>query len=96
VGNAVRFSPDSGTIRISTYAEDQYIICEIKDSGKGFLISDLDRVFELFTTDDVYIDNCIGIGLPVAKMIMEELGGNIIIGNNPEGGAFVKLMFQNN
>jgi two-component system sensor histidine kinase/response regulator len=95
IDNSIRFSPKSGCVEINTYAEGQNILCEIKDNGKGFVIADIDRVFEFFTTDDEYQDNCKGIGLPIARMIMEEHGGSIIIGNNPGGGAYVKLLFQN-
>jgi two-component system sensor histidine kinase/response regulator len=93
--NAVRFSPENNTVEIDTYVEEQTIICEIKDNGKGFATGTVDHIFELFTTDDDYKDNSIGIGLPIAKMIMEAHNGSIIIGNNPNGGAFVKLVFQN-
>jgi nitrogen fixation/metabolism regulation signal transduction histidine kinase len=41
------------------------------------------------------MDTGIGIGLPIAKMIMDKHGGSIIIVNNPEGGASVKLLFHN-
>jgi two-component system sensor histidine kinase/response regulator len=93
--NAVRFSPENNTVEINTYVEEQTIICEIKDNGKGFAAGTIDHIFELFITDDDYKDNSIGIGLPIAKMIMEAHNGSIIIGNNPNGGAFVKLVFQN-
>ena len=93
--NAVRFSPDNSTIEIDTYVEEQTIICEIKDNGTGFVPGTVDHVFELFTTGGDYKDNSIGIGLPIAKMIMEGHGGSIIISNNPNGGAFVKLVFKN-
>ena len=96
LNNAIRFSPDDGTILISAYTEDQTVICEISDSGKGFEPEDFEKVFELFTTDDEYKDNSLGIGLPVAKIIMEEHAGRITIGNNPGGGALVKLIFHNN
>ena len=93
--NAILFSPKNGTIEINTYIEDQTIICEIKDNGPGFATGTIDRVFELFATGDARKDNCIGISLPIAKMIMEAHGGSIIIGNNPGGGASVKLLFHN-
>ena len=93
--NAIRFSPMNGTIEIDTYVEEQSIICEIKDNGKGFALGTVDHIFELFTTGDEYKDNCIGTGLPIAKMIMAEHRGSIIVGNNPGGGASVKLLFQN-
>ncbi len=94
--NAILFSPQNGTIEINTYVEDQTIICEIKDKGKGFASGAIDHIFELFTTGDACIDNCTGIGLPIAEMIMKEHGGSIIIGNTPGGGASVKLLFKNN
>jgi len=93
--NAIHYSPKDGTIEINKYVEDHNIICEIKDNGKGFTTGTIDHIIELFTKDDKCKDNCTGIGLPIAKMIMEAHGGSIIIGNNPGGGAFVKLLFQN-
>jgi len=94
--NAILFSPQGSIIQINTYVEDQAIICEIKDDGPGFATGIIDRVFELFATGDASKDNSTGIGLPVANMIMEAHGGSIIIGNNPGGGASVKLLFHNN
>lgn len=92
--NAIYFSPRDGNIEIDTYFEDQTVICEIKDNGKGFPKGVIDHVFELFSTFDACRDNCTGIGLPIVKMIMDAHGGNITVGNNPEGGAFVKLLFR--
>jgi two-component system, sensor histidine kinase and response regulator len=92
--NAVRFSPDPGVVEIGCYDENEAVICEIKDKGKGFEKGAADKVFELFTTDIDYIDNRIGIGLPVARLIMDEHGGDIVIANSPGGGASVKLLFQ--
>ncbi len=92
--NAILFSPQDGTIEINTYVENQAIICEIKDNGPGFAIGAIDHLFELFTMGNACKDNFTGIGIPIARMIMEAHGGNIIIGNNPAGGASVKLLFQ--
>jgi K+-sensing histidine kinase KdpD len=93
--NAITSSPKNGTIEINMYFEDHTIICEIKDSGKGFAPGAVDQVFELFNNmDSEYKDNCLGVGLSIVKMIMEAHGGSIIIGNNPEGGAKVKLLFM--
>jgi two-component system sensor histidine kinase/response regulator len=95
--NAIRFSPVHGVIEINTSADSdsQTVICEIKDNGKGFVTENIDQVFDLFTTDEEYKDNCLGLGLPVARLIMEEHGGSILIANNSGGGASVRLLFQN-
>lgn len=92
--NAILFSPENSMIEINTYSEKQTIICEIKDQGKGFETAVLENAFSLFSTCGEYHDNNTGIGLCIAKMIMEAHGGSITIGNNPEGGASVKLLFQ--
>ena len=92
--NAIIFSPKKSIIEINTYNDKQEIICEIKDSGRGFAPGAIDHVFELFTAGDACKDNCTGMGLPIAKMIMEAHNGRIIIGNNQESGACVKLLFH--
>jgi two-component system sensor histidine kinase/response regulator len=93
--NAILFSPQNGIIEVNTFIEDQNIMCVINDNGPGFSLEAIDQVFELFAKGDTCRDNCPGIGLPVAKMIMEALGGSIIVENNSGGGASVKLQFQN-
>ena len=92
--NAIHFSPQGGTIEINIYPENNTTICEIKDNGKGFETGVIDSSFELFTTGGPYQENHFGIGLPLTKMIMEAHRGDIIIGNNPGDGAFVKLLFR--
>jgi two-component system sensor histidine kinase/response regulator len=95
--NAITSSPKDGTIQINMYSEKHIVICEIKDNGRGFAQGASEKVFELFNKiDGEYKDNCMGVGLSIVKMIMEAHGGSIIIGNNPDGGATVKLLFTNN
>lgn len=93
--NAITFSPQYSAIEINTFVDNQTIICEIKDSGPGFAAGTIERVFDLFVTGEDHMDNSTGIGLPIAKMIMNAHGGSITAGNDPEGGASVKLMFSN-
>jgi two-component system sensor histidine kinase/response regulator len=93
--NAIFFTPQNGIIEVNTFIEGQNIMCVINDNGPGFALEAINLVFELFAKGDACKDNCTGIGLPVAKMIMEAHGGSIIIENNSRGGASVKLQFQN-
>lgn len=93
--NAVKFSPPNGIIEIHTHIGEQYIICEIKDRGQGFSTELTGHAFELFIQDKGFIDNSAGFGLPIVKMIMDAHGGKITAGNNPDGGAVVKLLFKN-
>ena len=92
--NAIFYSPKRGIIEISIYEQDQSPVCEFNDSGRGFPEGASDKIFELFSTSYEHRDNGSGLGLTLAKMIMEAHGGGITIGNNQAGGASVKLLFQ--
>ena len=92
--NSISFSPAKSKIEILVYDEGERIVCEFKDTGTGFKDGAELKVFEMFSMGDTKKDNCPGIGLPICKMIMEAHSGEIKIGNNPGGGAFVKLSFK--
>lgn len=92
VDNAIKYSPDNGTINIKTYIEDSYYIFEIIDNGPGFSAKAREKLFELFTADNLnYKSYGFGIGLATAKSILNVLSGNIEIDNNPDKGATVKV-----
>jgi two-component system sensor histidine kinase/response regulator len=92
--NAIFYSPQNGIIEINTDFQDQTLICEFKDEGKGFAKEAIDHIFEIFSAYHERRDNSSGLGLTLAKMIMEAHGGSIIIGNNQHHGASVKILFH--
>jgi len=92
--NAISFSPLDGKIEIRMYDEGENIVCEFKDNGAGFQKDAGSKVFEMFSMGDIKLDNSPGIGLPISKLITEAHSGEMKIGNNPDGGAFVKLSFS--
>jgi K+-sensing histidine kinase KdpD len=55
--NAIRFSPQNVTIEFNIYFENQNIMCEISDNGKGFDPDSIDQSFDLFATGDVCSDS---------------------------------------
>lgn len=96
IDNAVKFSPRNSHIGISLFENEYCVCCEFRDHGKGFPQKIIDEPFEPFVNDERLADNSIGIGLPVVKMIMDVIEGNITLSNHPDGGAVVKLIFNKN
>jgi two-component system, sensor histidine kinase and response regulator len=94
--NAIIFSNQDGEIDISLLNDGNNLDCKFRDGGIGFNDTIKQQAFELFSLGDSRNDNSPGIGLPVAKMIMEAHNGVIEIGNNEAGGAFVRLRFNKN
>jgi two-component system, sensor histidine kinase and response regulator len=93
--NSIFFSPQKGSIEVTTYLDGNFNILEVRDHGEGFTSNTKEHLSELFTLSDKYRDNSKGIGLPIVKMIMEAHGGDVILENHAAGGALVKIRFIN-
>jgi two-component system phosphate regulon sensor histidine kinase PhoR len=79
VHNAVKFTPNGGTVRLS--AEDEgsdRVMFSVSDSGAGIDAADLDRVFERFyKADRARSREGTGLGLAIAKHLVQAHGGRI-------------------
>ncbi|MBN1891656.1 MAG: HAMP domain-containing histidine kinase [Clostridiales bacterium] len=89
--NAMKFSPEDGTIAITTYyeARDHQIIVTVEDSGPGIPVDQRTRVFESFyKVDQARTDIGSGLGLFICKEILLAHGQSIHIEDGRElGGA---------
>ena len=94
IENAIHHSPAGGSVVIDgqkTFeAGKQWVDCNVRDKGSGILAVDIPRIFEPFFSKR---RGGTGLGLAIADRIMEEHGGKLIAGNNPEGGACMTTRF---
>lgn len=80
VGNAVKFSPQGGTVRVSARAESGMCEVHVADEGRGIPAEDLERVFERFAQverGDAKQMGGTGLGLAIARAIVLGHGGRI-------------------
>jgi CheY-like chemotaxis protein len=78
IGNAMKFTPPGGDIRVSLNVEGGCAVMRVRDSGIGIPADHLDRVFELFGQATGTLDRSqggLGIGLTVVRLIAELHGG---------------------
>lgn len=92
--NAIKYSDNDGEITIQTMQSKKEISCEISDRGPGFSEEALKKLFRLFAPGEEHINENIGLDLALVKMIIDAHDGQIEIGNNPDGGATVQLIFN--
>jgi len=93
IENAIQHSPNGGTVTVQgqkvTDGKD-WVECAIRDAGSGILEQDLPKIFEPFFSKR---RGGTGLGLAIAQRIMEEHGGKLIAGNNPDVGACMIARF---
>ena len=100
--NAVGFSPADGemTVHLSRDDDRDQVVVQVEDRGPGLPASALDRVFDRFYSDrraapaaptlegkPAVPAGHTGLGLAIAKAIVEGYGGAITAANRPGGGA---------
>ena len=89
LSNAVKFSPEGGIIKISTHQKDDQVLVEIADQGPGIPDNFKADIFERFkqVESEAHKHKGTGLGLPIAKQIVEAHGGQIGVKDNPGGGT---------
>lgn len=88
IGNAIKFTPDGGTVSVSLKKEDKHILVNIKDTGIGMDEETLEHIFDKFYQGDTsHSCHGNGLGLPLANRIITIFGGNIFVKTTPGTGS---------
>jgi signal transduction histidine kinase len=92
--NALKYSSDAGTVEIRISRESPQAELTVRDDGPGFSPEALQRGFDRFwRDDDARARDGSGLGLSLAKTIVEHYGGTIVLGNAEPHGAIVRMTF---
>lgn len=96
IGNALRYTPSGGRVRVQARRSDGRVLVTVQDSGPGFAPADLPRVFEEFYRGEGARSRSqgsgAGLGLAIARGFVEAHSGRIWAENAaPGGGACVSF-----
>jgi len=91
--NAVKFSPQDGTVRVDLRpAAHGYAFLQVADAGPGIKDSDLPHVFDRFyRSDEARTLPGSGLGLAIVKSAAERHGGAVFAGRSADGGALIAI-----
>jgi NtrC-family two-component system sensor histidine kinase KinB len=92
VGNALRYTPSGGTIKVSASGTERATRLEVTDSGPGIPDDMKDYIFERFVQygSDGHEKGSAGLGLSIVKDIVEAHGGRIFVESaNSHGSRFI-------
>ncbi len=88
--NAIRFSPEGETVRMSVHSNDEHGYVEVADHGPGIPAAELPRIFERFHRADASRarnTGGYGLGLAISKALVEAYGGTIEPRSRPGEGT---------
>jgi signal transduction histidine kinase len=87
IDNAIKFSPHGSAVLLRVSGDEQRLVFEVYDQGEGMLADEAEKVFDpFFHADRVGEERApgAGLGLPVAKQIVEAHGGRIVAESPPK------------
>ena len=86
IGNAIRHSPDSGTIRLVFSRTPGTASVTVVDQGPGIDAADQQRIFERFERADPK-EGGTGLGLAISRRLARSMGGDVTVDSAPGEGA---------
>ena len=87
IGNAIKFSPAGSKIVVVPRRDAESVVISVVDNGKGIAAEQLPRVFDRYWQSSRTDRQGAGLGLAIAKGIVEAHGGRIWIESTPGEGT---------
>ena len=88
IDNAISFSPDGGLIEILATPDGEEVVVQISDEGPGIPVDQREKIFTRFHSDrpaEEAFGKHSGLGLAIAKSIVEGHEGRILVHDKPAG-----------
>jgi two-component system CheB/CheR fusion protein len=94
ISNAIKFKGDkSPVIHISTVKNEDYLVLTVQDNGKGIRKGGTEKIFEMYGRLSHDVEGQ-GIGLYLAKKIVNAAGGSISVESEPGAGATFSIYLK--
>jgi signal transduction histidine kinase len=87
IGNAVKFSPEGALLEVRLVAQGEWLRIEVSDEGPGISPEDLPHVFTRYWQASGTARLGTGLGLFIAKTIVESHGGRMSVDSQPGRGS---------
>jgi two-component system, NtrC family, sensor histidine kinase KinB len=87
IGNSIKFTEKGGEISVTTVAEELNLVICISDTGQGISPEFIDKIFDKFVQVSGSKPGSVGLGLTIAKEIVELHQGSINVWSKPGKGS---------
>ena len=93
IKNAIEHSKENGTIHIDVENNSVFVKIKIRDEGEGINKKDIKHIFDRFYKAKKSSENSIGIGLSLAKTIIEQENGYIKVDSEVDRGTTFEIKY---
>jgi signal transduction histidine kinase len=77
LANAIRHSPDGGTVAVEVQYDEQNVVIIVGNEGPGIAPEDVERIFDIYVTNAGEEARGTGLGLPLSRRLARLLGGEL-------------------
>jgi signal transduction histidine kinase len=95
LSNAVKFTPDGGKVRVSSFLANTGLVLIVSDTGIGIAAEDIPKVMTSFGQVESKVSRKYegsGLGLPLAKHLVELHGGTLTLESQVNVGTTVTVI----
>jgi signal transduction histidine kinase len=93
--NAIKFTPDGGSIEVTCDDDSGVVRVRVKDTGVGVRLVDIDRVFEPFVQIDRHLTTAtqqgVGLGLSISRELARAMQGDLTLQSTEGTGSTFTL-----
>jgi len=98
IGNAIKFTPEGGSVHVTARSADDRVILRVADTGIGIPAENLAKLFEPFGQVNLPLlaqkNRGAGLGLPICKQLVELLGGTLTLESELNAGTVIMVDLQ--
>lgn len=89
LSNAIKYTPADGSVKVTAGADQEKYWIRVADSGPGIVPEEQEKVFEPFfrSTQQRRFPQGLGLGLTIARDLVEAHGGTLEVESDPENGS---------
>ena len=87
IGNAIKFTPEQGIVKLRATPDDKQVVFQVVDDGPGIPADNISHLFDNFWQARKSDRRGVGLGLAIAKELVEAHGGKIWVESSVDRGS---------
>ena len=91
LGNAIQHTPEGTSVRLEVSVRDGLVVFTVRDEGPGVPATELEHIFDIYTTRKEGDMRGVGLGLPLSRRLARLMGGDLLAVATAAGGGEFRL-----